>query len=147
LEAWTGSDRFGDSVTIPAGSSKIEPGITPKKALIFSWAMFSDTANDAGISRRYGGIHFRLADIGGRLVGRLAATKAWAKAQSYFDGTAKATLSPSEHLSLVACENLQLSTDPSSFTIRFAEPGLVQSLVQLCAKEAPIAPPALLLNH
>ncbi len=27
LELWTGSDHFGDSVTLPAGSSKTEPGI------------------------------------------------------------------------------------------------------------------------
>ena len=29
LALWTSSDRFGNSVTLPAGSSKIEPGTTP----------------------------------------------------------------------------------------------------------------------
>jgi len=29
LRLWTGSDRFGDSVTFAAGSSRIEQGVTP----------------------------------------------------------------------------------------------------------------------
>jgi hypothetical protein len=43
------------------------------------------------MSRRYGGIHFRRADMDGRLLGRLVAEKAWSKAQSYFDGTASSS--------------------------------------------------------
>jgi len=35
------------------------------------WATFTDAANQAGISRRYGGIHFELADLVGRATGRL----------------------------------------------------------------------------
>src|SRR3989454_1615427 len=31
LTLFTGSDEFGDSVTLPAGSSKIEPGVTPDR--------------------------------------------------------------------------------------------------------------------
>ncbi len=91
LAKWTGSDSFGYSVTIPAGSSKIEPGITPPRNITLSWATFTEAANGAGMSRRYGGIHFRRADLDGRLLGRLVATKAWTKAQSYFDGSAAIT--------------------------------------------------------
>ncbi len=36
LQLWTGSDRFGDSVTVPAGSSKIEPGITPAHPVTYA---------------------------------------------------------------------------------------------------------------
>lgn len=89
LMAWTGSDRFGYSTTVPAGSSKIEPGTTPTHRVILRWETFSDASNEAGTSRRYGGIHFRRADLAGRLLGRFAAANAWARAQSYFDGTAK----------------------------------------------------------
>jgi len=89
LTSWTGSDHFGYSVTIPAGSSKIEPGRTPARPVVFRWDTFSDAANQAGTSRRYGGIHFRRADLAGRMLGRVVAANAWAKAQSYFDGTAK----------------------------------------------------------
>ncbi len=87
LELWSGSDRFGYSVTLAAGSSKIEPGITPVHPVTLSWQNFTEAANEAGMSRRYGGIHFRAADLTGRLLGRLVAHQAWTKAQSYFDGT------------------------------------------------------------
>jgi hypothetical protein len=56
------------------------------------WETFTDAANEAGMSRRYGGIHFARADLAGRKLGRLVADRAWAKAQSYFDGSIK--LSP-----------------------------------------------------
>jgi hypothetical protein len=40
-------------------------------------------ADEAGMSRRYGGIHFALADTMGRKLGRLVAERVWARAQSY----------------------------------------------------------------
>ena len=87
LALWAGNDRFGDSVTLPAGSSKIEPGTAPAHPVVLSWPTFTDAADEAGLSRRYGGIHFRAADLAGRLLGRFVATEAWRKAASYFDGT------------------------------------------------------------
>jgi hypothetical protein len=90
LKLFTGSDRFGGSVTLPAGSSRVEPGLTPKGDLTLSWATFSAAADHAGISRRYGGIHFEQGDLDARATGRKAARKCWAKAQTYFDGTAAA---------------------------------------------------------
>ncbi len=88
LELWSGSDRFGYSVTVTAGSSKIEPGITPARPVTLRWETFSAGANEAGMSRRYGGIHFRAADLAGRLLGRVVAFDAWKKVQGYFDGSA-----------------------------------------------------------
>lgn len=87
LELWTGTDRFGYSVTLPAGSSKIEPGVTPRQPATLSWSTFADAADEAGMSRRYGGIHFRAADLAGRRLGRAVALKAWSKAHAYFEGT------------------------------------------------------------
>jgi hypothetical protein len=89
LELWTGSGDFGDSVTLPAASSKIEPGVTAAHSVTLHWKTFIDAANEAGMSRRYGGIHFRGADLAGRLLGRVVAFEAWQKAQSYFDGSAR----------------------------------------------------------
>jgi hypothetical protein len=86
LELWTGNSRFGNSVTLPTGSSKIEPGATPARAVTLRWETFADAANEAGMSRRYGGIHFREADLAGRLLGRAVAAKAWSKATRYFAG-------------------------------------------------------------
>jgi hypothetical protein len=88
LELWTGSDHFGKSVTLAAGSSKLEPGVTPAHPVTLRWETFTDAADEAGMSRRYGGIHFRSADLTGRLLGRLVAYESWQKAQTYFNGAA-----------------------------------------------------------
>jgi hypothetical protein len=89
LRLWTGSDHFGASATFSPGSSTIEPGITPATSVTVQWNTFSDAANQAGISRRYGGIHFRAGDLVGRIVGELVGRQVWENAQSYFNGTAK----------------------------------------------------------
>jgi hypothetical protein len=94
---WTGSDRFGDSVVLGSGSSKIEPGITPAHSVTLKWETFTAAADEAGLSRRYGGIHFRAADLAGRQLGRLVAAEVWTKAQSYFNGTA--SINSQEHAS------------------------------------------------
>ena len=90
MKSFTGSDAFGYSVRIPAGSSPAEPGAVPAADLTLSWPTFSDAANDAGMSRRYGGIHFRSGDLAGRALGRLIGAAAWAQAQTYFDGRVRA---------------------------------------------------------
>lgn len=87
LELWSGSGRFGQSVELPAGSSKIEPGVTPSKPVVLKWETFSDAANEEGMAGRYGGIQFERADLAGRKLGRLVADKAWCKARFYFNGT------------------------------------------------------------
>jgi len=92
LRLFTKSDRFGASVTFPAGSSRTEPGAVPADDLTLSWETFSQAADQAGISRRYGGIHFEQGDLDGRRAGRMAAQMAWDKAQSYFDGSFAAHL-------------------------------------------------------
>jgi Domain of unknown function (DUF6851)/VCPO second helical-bundle domain len=86
LKLWTGSDKFGNSATFPAGSSTVEPGMTPAQSVTLSWATFSAAADEAGISRRYGGIHFLAGDYVGRVVGRLVALQAWYKAERYIGG-------------------------------------------------------------
>jgi PAP2 superfamily len=92
LTLWTGSDHFGHSVTLAAGSSKIEPGLTPARAVTLQWQTFTEAADEAGMSRRYGGIHFARADVIGRKLGCSVADRVWAKVQSYFDGTATPSL-------------------------------------------------------
>jgi len=88
LKLFTGSDRFGGSVTFPARSSRIEPGLVPSSDLTLTWATFSDAAAQAGLSRRYGGIHFEQGDLDARQTGQDAARRCWALAQTYFAGTA-----------------------------------------------------------
>jgi len=89
LRSFNGSDAFGLSVIIKAGTSGVEPGLVPAADITLSWSTFSEAADQAGMSRRYGGIHFREGDLQSRAMGRLVGAQAWAKARQYFDGTAQ----------------------------------------------------------
>lgn len=86
LRLFTGSDAYGDSVTILPGDSRFEPGITPMAPVTLSWATFSEAADEAGISRRYGGIHFEEGDLQGRLLGREIGGRVWQKSQFFING-------------------------------------------------------------
>jgi hypothetical protein len=88
LRSYTGSDAFGYSVAIKAGTSRVEPGAVPASDLTLAWATFSEAADQAGISRRYGGIHFKEGDLQSRAMGRKVGAQAWIKAQTYFAGSA-----------------------------------------------------------
>ncbi len=92
LRLFTGSDRFGGFVRISRGSSRIEPGIVPARDVTLTWATFSDAAAQAGISRRYGGIHFTQGDLDAQATGRAAARQCWATALTYVDGTAPSSV-------------------------------------------------------
>jgi hypothetical protein len=85
LKLFTGSDVFGGGVTIAAGSSRVEPGLVPQIDTRLTWANFTDAANEAGISRRYGGIHFMEGDLVSREMGVKVGRQAWKKARSYFE--------------------------------------------------------------
>ncbi len=89
LTRFTGSDALNSSVTIPAGGSRVEPGLVPAADVTLSWATFSDAADEAGISRRYGGIHFAQGDLQARVIGRKLGAQVWSKAQGYFNGTVR----------------------------------------------------------
>ncbi len=86
LSQAVGSDTFGDSFTVPTGSSLIEPGITPSNPVLLSWPTFSGAAVQAGMSRQYGGIHFNQADVDGRALGNKVAPQAGALALAYITG-------------------------------------------------------------
>ena len=51
------------------------------------WATYFDAADDAGISRLYGGIHIPADDFEGRTLGARCGKDAWALARRYFDGS------------------------------------------------------------
>ncbi len=89
LTAFTGSEYFpggSSSWTTPAGSLKVEAGPTADIAL--EWATYYDAADQAGISRLYGGIHISADDFNGRLLGSQCGKEAWALAEAYYDGSA-----------------------------------------------------------
>jgi hypothetical protein len=93
LKAAIGSDTFGMSVTIPAGSSTVEPRTdtqagVPAAPVTLSWKSFTAAADQAGISREYGGIHFNDGDFEARQAGEDVGLLVWSKAKSYFNGKA-----------------------------------------------------------
>jgi len=84
LKRFTGSDVFGERHTQLAGESRVESGFVPAADVDLSWATFSDAADEAAISRRYGGIHFVDGDVDSRLMGRRVAKLDWPVIQYYF---------------------------------------------------------------
>jgi hypothetical protein len=57
-----GSDAMGWSVSAPAGSSRIEPGVTPATDLTLGpFSTFTEFEEVCGVSRVWGGVHFKAA--------------------------------------------------------------------------------------
>ncbi len=89
LRSFTGTDKLGLSVTVEPGRSRIEKGRTPAKKVTLIWHTMQEAADQAGLSRQYGGIHFRDGDLHGRSLGTRIGGAVFAKAQTYFNGTAE----------------------------------------------------------
>lgn len=89
LAAYTGSPYFPGGLytqTFPSGYLKFERG--PSKPVTLEWATYYDAADQAGISRLFGGIHIAMDDFTGRRLGSGIGKKAFALAERYFNGTA-----------------------------------------------------------
>jgi hypothetical protein len=95
LRLVTGSPRFGATYVFPAGGSAIEPGVTPAADVTLHWRTFDDAADEAGISRRYGGIHFQQGDLESRRMGKQIGRQAGRKAVAYFTGDVPLSLARS----------------------------------------------------
>jgi ASPIC and UnbV/FG-GAP-like repeat len=90
LAAYTGSPYFpgGEFTQVFApGYLKFEPG--PSQPLTLQWATYYDAADQAGISRIYGGIHITADDFAGRRIGSTIGKQAWALAERYFAGAVR----------------------------------------------------------
>jgi hypothetical protein len=94
LQCYTGSDNFGGCTVVGKGSSLIEKGTTPKQDITLEWATFTEAAEQAGMSRLYGGIHFSKANLDGQQLGKEVGKAAWERALSFFnDGQSQQTRS------------------------------------------------------
>jgi hypothetical protein len=78
-------EAFGAYVVIPKGWSSFEAN-TPAAPVTLSWPTFTSAADEAGWSRRYGGIHFYTGDNHGRALGRQVAQYVYSNAQNYIQG-------------------------------------------------------------
>jgi hypothetical protein len=88
MAAFTGSPYFPGGIsqwTIPAGDLVTEEG--PSRDVTLQWATYFDAADQAGISRIFGGIHIPADDFQGRSMGSICGKGAWALALRYFDGS------------------------------------------------------------
>jgi hypothetical protein len=88
LAAMTGSEYFPGGMlthTVKAGTLLHEEG--PTADVTLQWATYYDAADQAGISRLYGGIHVEADDLEGRRIGSQCGIDAWALARRHFAGT------------------------------------------------------------
>ena len=92
LAGITGDEYFPGglgSFTYPADALKFESG--PIEDITLHWATYYDAADEAGISRLYGGIHVEVDDLQGRITGAQIGIDAHALAQNYFAGVPEPT--------------------------------------------------------
>lgn len=75
LKLWTGSDEFGEEVTLVAGALTEPDNLGDTVTLKFP--TFTETADMAGISRVLGGYHIQADNVAGLELGRNVAREAW----------------------------------------------------------------------
>jgi hypothetical protein len=91
MAAFTGDPYFPGGLsqqTVSTGDLVTEAG--PSRDVTLQWATYFDAADQAGISRIFGGIHIPADDFAGRQIGSTCGRDAWALAQRYFGGSAPA---------------------------------------------------------
>jgi hypothetical protein len=87
LTAMTGSEFFPGGLsewTIGAGGFTTEAG--PSRPVTLQWATYGDAADQAGLSRLFGGIHIPADDLTGRELGVRIGLDAWSRAEALFAG-------------------------------------------------------------
>lgn len=89
LTAFTGSRFFPGGMgtyTVPADTG-LGFELGPSRPVQLQWATYYDAADEAGMSRIWGGIHPPADDFAGRRVGAEAGKAVWALVQRYWDGS------------------------------------------------------------
>jgi Domain of unknown function (DUF6851) len=89
MAAFTGDPYFPGGIsqwTVSTGDLVTEAG--PSGDVTLQWATYFDAADQAGISRIFGGIHIPADDFAGRQIGSGCGQDAWTLAQRFFEGTA-----------------------------------------------------------
>ncbi len=88
LAAMTGSEFFpgglGGFTAVAGDFLEFEAG--PSATVELQWATYFDAADEAGISRRWGGIHPEVDDLPGRTIGSTCGRQAWSEARRYWSG-------------------------------------------------------------
>ena len=90
MAAFAGTRYFPGGLsewTVPAGDLVHEEG--PTHDVTLQWATYFDAADQAGLSRLYGGIHIAADDFEGRWMGARCGRDAWSLALRHFEGSVR----------------------------------------------------------
>ncbi|MCY4070116.1 MAG: vanadium-dependent haloperoxidase [Chloroflexi bacterium] len=88
VRRFSGTDDLNWTVAYPAGSSRIEPGVTPAGDLTLRFSTWTDFAQDCGQARVWAGVHFPAAvEASAALCGDFG-DLAYENFQTLMDGTA-----------------------------------------------------------
>ena len=88
---YLGSDVLGFAMPVPAGSSVVEPGITPAADLVLGpWNTWTEFEEECGQSRLWGGVHFQASIDAAQELCRPIGDLAFEFIQAHIDGTAPA---------------------------------------------------------
>jgi hypothetical protein len=91
LKDFRGADALNASARVAKGTSFVEPATdtqvgVPATDQVLTWARFEDAANEAGMSRRYGGIHWQFGDVYARDNGKKTGEGAFSLAKKLWEG-------------------------------------------------------------
>jgi hypothetical protein len=81
LKLWTGSDVFGEEVTLVAGALTEPDNLGD--TVVIKFPTFTETAEMAGISRVMGGYHIQADNVAGLELGRNVAHEVWSFYQKH----------------------------------------------------------------
>lgn len=97
LTLFTGSEYFpgGLGELVAPMNDFLHFEVGPTEEVVLQWATYQDAADQAGLSRLWGGIHVEADDFGGRMMGYTIGRDAFALAKKYFTGEISAELTPS----------------------------------------------------
>jgi hypothetical protein len=129
ITAFTGSAYFPDGLgTHTVATNSLEFELGPSTNVTLQWATYYDAADEAGISRLYGGIHVAVDDGPGRIIGSQIGQLAYARARQFWDGTILDTFTlemtdftPGQRRLVWPCVEgqnyrLETATSPNGFT-------------------------------
>jgi LysM repeat protein len=74
-------DMLGQHI-VPVGGNMFEG--SPAKVIVLQWPTFQDASAEAGVSRRFGGIHFQDSDLRGREMGKEIGAQAYEMAKRFW---------------------------------------------------------------
>ncbi|MEV4890934.1 vanadium-dependent haloperoxidase [Nonomuraea sp. NPDC055795] len=83
-----GTDQVDLSLPREKGSSLVEPGLTPARDITLRWSSWTALEDDCGLSRVWGGVHFKAASRAGHEIGRAVGEAAYAFVREHVSGQA-----------------------------------------------------------